>query len=175
MDWGCPTIQAVSSPFARAVLPALPAVGGGRNDEKPLRQETPQCPTLRCRRPPLWTWWRDYRSVYPLPSDNYGLCSWKEPTEGSLKCKVLKLRLSSFSSTPSEIYTQFTFRLRLCPERSHLPVQIQCLRRRLGWKAQYEISAEQLAAQQSMLPPLDHSGGMRPPKNRPVSSRWLRV
>ena len=28
--------------FAQAVLPSLPAVGGG-NDEKPLRQEIPKC------------------------------------------------------------------------------------------------------------------------------------
>lgn len=84
--------------FAQAVLPSLTAVGGGMMKNHSDRRFQ-NVDTLWCRRPTLWTWWRDYRSLYPLPSENYLLRSRRGPTTHNKG----NLRLSPFSLTPSEL------------------------------------------------------------------------
>lgn len=65
--------------FARAVLPPLAAICE-ENDEKPLRQEISKCRhTMVPWANSLNTMVR-FKSLYPLPLENYLLCSWKGPT-----------------------------------------------------------------------------------------------
>ena len=95
--------------------------------------------TLRRPGPALWTWWWNYINLYPLPSENYLLCSRGGPTTRNKAAGGLclrpwtftkwnNLRLSPFSSSQSELnplYIQTgTLPPSCAPERSHSLVQI---------------------------------------------------
>lgn len=174
--------------FAQAVLPSLTAVGGGMMKNHSDRRFQ-NVDTLWCRRPTLWTWWRDYRSLYPLPSENYLLRSRRGPTTHNKG----NLRLSPFSLTPSElnpIYIQtetsppFSARgIHTCWYRYSLPSMLCIWPLSVSEEETEKSTLENLSWTAGCLvkhvtpwitaEPRQKIKGNKQPKNRPCSSSWL--